>query len=169
MVNWSRKSTINWWNSDNNTQQNRVHILWDWIRDTENHGILRYSVIYKKLLHSSCMIQNRLKFAALCITNQTQGIIWQIFFCDNNWNLENILIALSRFLRFKPATNLRVSRQLTCRDICEFVTWSDHHLTSMTNTNFYKTLFMRSKALCEMDPSWPYGNSTHPDLNTVNT
>ena len=62
------------------------------------------------------------------------------------WKKEVLIV----ILMMKPVTNLHMSRQLSCRDMCRIVTWSILYVSSKRNMKFLDHELIKP---CEMVPS----------------
>ena len=67
-----------------------------------------------------------------------------------------IEILLKRFLFWLwiwwscQVTILRMSQQLSCRDMCKIVTWFNHYFPCKSNLIYFKIWIVSSQTLCEM-------------------
>ena len=82
------------------------------------------------------------------------GPFWKGFLRKKNPILVKIHLALIWKIMFNQVTILHMSRQLSCRDTCKFVTALNHINHNYNKENFHKISIMNSWALCEIDPQY---------------
>ena len=58
-----------------------------------------------------------------------------------------------------------MSRQLSCRDMCKIVSWSDHHFSIKINMNFTRFGLWAHKSFVKWIPGFPMPRATEPHRN----
>ena len=82
------------------------------------------------------------------ISHKIYDLILEIF--------QKLFPRLFWFCQFNQATNLHMSWQLSCRDMCKIVTWWGHQFLCKGTAYFYKIWVTSSESICEINPIYYY-------------